>query len=137
MFYNAFSFYDQNTFLRYNATIDENEVGNSYDNYDATSATYAETLAYLAYRKSDSTTIFVNYSQYGITVETDPVDVEEEEEEEDTTETTTDGTNGWLLASSIAIVIAMVVAIVGMALRPVFKKINKAKARKVQEPKAK
>jgi hypothetical protein len=137
VFYNAFSFFDQDTFLRYNATIDENGVGNSYDDYDATSSTYADTLAYLAYRKTGSTTIFVDYSQYEMTVAVDVEEVEDEEEEEEETETPVDGTNALLLASSIAIVVAMLVAIVGMALRPVLKRAAKAKARNAQAPKVK
>ncbi len=136
VFYNAFSFYDQASFLRYNATIDENEVGNSYDEYDATS--HAETLAYLIYESENSTTIFVDWSQNDVTVTPDPVDVEDEEEDtDDEDETAGDETNPWLLASSIGIVAAMVIAIVGMALRPVLKKARKAKARKASEPKQK
>jgi hypothetical protein len=136
-FYNAFSFFDQNTFLRYNAEIDENGVGNSYDDYDATSSVFADTLAYLAYRKADDTTIFVDYSQYGITVAADMEEVEDEKPEEEPEEAPVDGTNALLLASSIAIVVAMVIAIVGMALRPVLKRASKAKARKAVQPKAK
>lgn len=138
VFYNAFSFFDQASFLRYNADIDENGVGNSYDNYDATSANYADTLAYLAYENDKGNTIFADWSQHDITVTPDPADTEEEEEEDTTDdETTGDETNPWLLASSIAIVVAMVIAIVGMALRPIFKKASKRKARKMSAPKAK
>ncbi len=133
--YNTFSFYDQASFLRYNATIDENAVGNSYDEYDATS--YTETMSYLIYEKDFTTTIFVDWSQNDVTVSPDPIEVEDEEEEETEDETTGDETNIWLLAGSIAIVVAMVIAIVGMALRPVLKKANRMKARKVKEPKKK
>lgn len=135
VFYNTFSFYDTASFLRYDATIDENGVGNSYDEYDAT--IYTETLAYLIYEQENATTIFADWSQNDVTVTPDPVDVEDEEEEDSTDDTTTgDETNPWLLGGSIAIVVAMLVAIVGMALRPVLKKANKMKARKAaKEPK--
>lgn len=134
VFYNAYSFYDQASFLRYDATLDENGVGNSYDEYDATSHT--ETLAYLIYEGDYSTTIFVDWSQNDVTVTPDPIDVEDEEDDTtDDEEATGEETNPWLLASSIAIVVAMVIAIVGMALRPVVKKANKAKIRKAKETK--
>ncbi|MBQ8320106.1 MAG: hypothetical protein IJX81_04430 [Clostridia bacterium] len=135
--YNAFSFFDQPTFLRYNATIDENEVGNSYDNYNATY--YTATLSYLFHETSEETFLFADWAANDVTVDPDPVEDDDDHDHDhdhDHEEAApTDGTNALLLAGSIAICVAMLVAIVGMALRPVFKKANRAKAKRAAAPK--
>ena len=149
LMYNAYSFYDDAKFLRYNADIDENEVENSYDDYDSTSESYSEILSYLYYEnaKNNSIAIFANYKQNDVTV---AVDVVEEEIEDTTTEEETDEAdlNLGMLISSLAVagVLVAVLIILGVrkaikwnkkraaaAARSYHKPVKKAKADKKNE----
>ena len=125
--YNAYSFYDDGKFLRYNADLDENEVGNSYDDYDSTSATYTEVLSYLFYQNDamNAVTIFANFTQNDVTV---AADVVEEEVEDNTTEdTTTEGETNWgLLISSLAVAGVLVAVLVMVGVRKFVKWGKKA-----------
>ena len=129
LMYNTYSFYDDSKFLRYDSTIDENGVGNSYDDYDSTSSSYTETIAYLEYENAEtnSIAIFANYSQNDVTV---PVDqVEDDSAEDTTTEEEAESETNWaLLISSLVVagVLILVLAILGF--RKVVKLSKKAKA---------
>lgn len=119
-FKSVYSFYDDSKFLRYNATADENDVGNSYENYLSSSQT--EGIAYLYNETDETRTVFADYSLTSATVSPDDADDDstddtEEEEEEDT--------NVWLLVSSIAIAAVLVLAVLSMILRKLWAKRRK------------
>ncbi len=111
-FESVFSFYDSAKYLRYDETLDELNVGNSYKSYDATS--YTESVVYL--ETADKYTVFADYSALETAVAKDVVEEETEEEE---TEEEENETNGWLLASSIAIAAVLLLAIVSLIIRKV------------------
>jgi hypothetical protein len=97
--------------------LDENAIGNSYDDYNSTDTAYAEVLSYLFYANDEmnAITVFANFTQNDVTVAADVVeeDVEEEKPEEETTE----GETNWgLLISSLAVagVLVAVLAMVGI-----------------------
>ena len=116
-FEGIFSFYDSAKYLRYDASLDENKVGNKYDEtYVAPEKT---SVAYL----KDGYKIFVNYNtlETAVTAEVTEDDSTTEDEE---TETTND-TNVWLLASSIAIATVLVFAVISLIVRKVVTKSRK------------
>ena len=126
--YNAYSFYDDGKFLRYNADLDENGIGNSYDDYNSTDAAYAEVLSYLFYANDDmdAITVFANFTQNDVIV---AADVVEEEVEEDNTnnDTTTEGETNWgLLISSLAVAGVLVAVLVMVGVRKFVKWGKKA-----------
>ncbi len=117
----VFSFYDTDTFLRYDAGADKNGVGNSYENY--LSSAYSEGVAYLKYTNTNVYETYVDYTYAETAV---AADVEEEETEDVTEETTTgEETNVWLLTSSIAIAAILVLAVISLIVRKVAVKIRK------------
>ena len=132
----VFSFYDGAKYLRYDESLDENKVGNSYDNYASyASATNDKKVAYLY--KETTTTAGVNYVTYAdfSTVETTvnaeiDDDTAIDEEEEESVET---ATNVWLLASSIIIAATLVLAVVSLIVRKLFAKSRKFRSTKPQK----
>ena len=138
LMYNAYSFYDDAKFLRYDSNLDENGVGNKYDDYDSTASTYAETLSYLYYENTDSNLIklFANYTQNEKTV---PVDVDPEDSTDDSTEeeeTPEDETNWGLLISSLAVAGVLVAVLVIIGVRKAVK-WSKKKAAAASRPRRK
>lgn len=128
--YYAYSFYDSPSFLRYDSTLDEDDVGNKYTSY--TPSSYAEGIAYLYYEDPNADpgstlyTMFVDYSFIDVSVTADSTD----DTTDDTTEETTSGdTNMWLFVSSLVIAIALVVAVVGLIIQKIVKKAHLKKAR--------
>ena len=119
LMYNAYSFYDDAKFLRYDSDLDENEIGNKYDDYNPTASTYAETMSYLYYENTEYNFIkvFANYTQNEKTVAVD-VDPEEDDDSSSTEEDTTseDDLNWGLLISSLAVagVLVAVLVLVGV-----------------------
>ncbi|MBQ8374567.1 MAG: hypothetical protein IJX98_03200 [Clostridia bacterium] len=128
VFYDAYSFFDDAKFLRYNAELDENGVGNSYDEaYDST--TYKETLSYLRQDTAKETSIFVDWAQTENTATADEPDTETDD---DTTEdtTTTDGSSmDWgLLISSLVVAGVLVLTLVLVLVRKIVKNVRKGRA---------
>ncbi len=125
--YNAYSFYDDGKFLRYNADLDENEIGNSYDDYDSTAPEYAEVLSYLFYENDDmnAVTVFANFTQNDINV---PMDVVVEDVEDDITDDTEpEGETNWgLLISSLAVAAVLVAVLATVGIRKFVKWGKKA-----------
>ncbi|MBQ2740623.1 MAG: hypothetical protein IJF39_03260 [Clostridia bacterium] len=136
--YNAYSFYDDAKFLRYDGSLDENKVGNKYDDYDSTSEEYAETLSYLYYENADYNLIkvFANFTQNEKNV---PVDVDPEEDETPSTpdeEVEPDETNWGLLISSLAVAGVLVAVLVIIGVRKTVK-WSKKKAAERSRPRRK
>ncbi len=120
-FESVFSYFDTASFLRYNKDLDENKIGNLYEeNY--TPSAQKEGIAYLKYEEDDYVTVFADYQYSEKTVTAS--EVEEEVEEEETEETEPE-TNVWLLASSLAIAGVLILAIVSILVRKVFLKNRK------------
>ena len=136
-FESAFSFYDSAKYLRYDETLDENKVGNSYDNYASySSASNASKVAYLYKATGNSYTTYADFSTVETTVNAE-VD-EDDSTTEDSTTTTESTTNVWLLASSIAIAGVLVLAVVSLVVRKIVQKSRKkrgVKPAKVSKPK--
>jgi hypothetical protein len=117
-FEGGFSFYDSNTFLRYDKDLDENEVGNSYESY--LSSSYSKTVSALRYTEGNVYEMYADYATLDVTV---AADVEEDDTTEDTEEETpASETNIWLLAGSIIIAGALILAVVSLIIRKVFMK---------------
>ena len=128
-FEGIFSFYDSAKYLRYDETLDENRVGNKYDE-----SYVAPTQTSVAYLK-DGYKLFADYA----TLETA---VSAEEEKDDTTDDTEDEedgepTNVWLLASSIAIAAVLVVAVASLIIRKAVVKARKNRGTVVKAKKNK
>ena len=131
--YNAYSFYDDAKFLRYNKDLDENGVENSYDDYDSTSDSYAEIISYFFYENTNYNTIsiFANYLQNDVTV---AVDIVEDETDTDTdtdddTDTSSDLDLGMLI-SSLAVAGVLVAVLVLVGVRKILKVKKAPKIRK-------
>ena len=133
-FEGAFSFYDSAKYLRYDESLDENKVGNSYDNFASySSASNAEKVAYLY--KETAGVSYVTYADFStaettVSAEADDDHDHDHEEEEEAPENTM---NVWLLASSIAIAAVLVLAVVSLILRKVVLKSRKAQAPKKEK----
>ena len=115
-FEGVFSFFDSAKFLRYDATLDTNGVGNSYDDYNSNDEKYAKDIAYLFYEDAGNKEIYVNYAVTDVTVAAD-VEESDDSSSNSTSATTPTDTNPWLLASSIAIAVVLVLAIVSIIVR--------------------
>lgn len=132
--YYAFSFYDTPAFLRYDSTLDENDVGNSYASYDATS--YPEGVIYLY---SVNTTDLPDQKQLKMFVDFSYIDVsvtpDSSSSSSDSGSTTTDDSesngNMWLFISSLVVAAALIVAVIGLAVQKILQKTHIKKARAV------
>jgi hypothetical protein len=137
-FENVFSWYDSDSYLRYNSNLDKNEYGNLY----AESYTYSNNesgIAYLQYTKDDEVRIFADYAFEDVTVT--PADRNESDDNTSAPEEDNDGaidsTNFFMLFSSIAIAAVLVFVIAAVAVRKILKKLGKLPVKKSVAPKAK
>ncbi len=128
--YSTYSFFDSPSFLRYDSTLDADEIGNAYTSYAA--STYSEGIPYLYYEDSKQSpnnplyTMFVDYSYIDVTVTADSTDDGGDDDTDDETES---DTNMWLFISSLVIAIALIVAVIGLAIQKIIKKAHLKKAR--------
>lgn len=128
-FENAFSFYDSAKYLRYNETIDENEVGNSYESYVSTD--YTSGVAYLKYSESLTYEAYADYALSEVTVTADATD------DDTTTDDTEDDhdhsdTNIALLASSLVVAGVLIIVIAIIIIRKIVAWSRKKKAAKAR-----
>ncbi len=131
-FKSVFSYFDTNSFLRYDASLDENGYGNLYEeNYTASANT--EGYAYLKYVDGTNYTVFADYQYSEKTVTASPI----EEDTDDSTEEeeTESEVNPWTLASSIAIAAVLILAIVSIVVRKAIVKSRKNRAHNVKSKK--
>ena len=123
----VYSFYDAKDFLRYDSTIDKNEVGDSYENY--VSSVYEAGTAYMTY-EDNVQLIKATFVDFNLSEQTVEADVEEEDVEEEQEETTTTSeTNMWLLISSIVIAVVLLLAVVSIIVRKFVEKARRKNAR--------
>ena len=140
--YYAFSFLDSAKFLRYDSSLDKDDIGNAYTSYDSTSDDYkfdpekkSDYVTYLAYGDAilgDEKMIFADYSKTDVSVTADTNDDNSGDDTAD--DTSASGMNGWLLASSIILAAVLLLAIVSIAVQRIVKKKNRAKAPKAAKP---
>lgn len=109
----VFSFYDSGKFLRYDETLNNNDVENAYDSYNSTS--YTASTAYLRYAEGN---VYELYADYATSETTVTVDAAEDEGDDDGDDDSDDGdTNVWMLISSIAVAAVLVVAVASLIIR--------------------
>ncbi len=124
-FSSVFSYFDTANYLRYNANLDENKIGNLYeDNY--TPSANAEGVAYLKYETESEYTVFADYQYSEKAVAASAVEDDSDDATEDTEEEPE--TNIWLLVSSLVIALVLLIVIVLVVARKVAKKLRKKKA---------
>ena len=116
-FDSVFSFYDNAKFLRYDETLDKNDVGNSYDNYLSSSKTAG--TAYLKYITDTVLELYADYQYAEDSVSVDPAEDVETDDNHDHSEETE--TNPWLLGSSIVIAAVLLFAVASLIIRKVVK----------------
>ncbi len=112
-FESVYSFYDTDAFLRYDELADENNVGDSYEDY--LSSAYNDGVAYLEYSNGKTYEFYTDYSLVDQTVSPDVEKDETEDEEDETTEI--DPASAWLLAGSIIIAVVLLGAVVSVIVR--------------------
>ena len=115
--YYTYTLYDSDTFEPYNEdTALEDETG-----YDYSITDFDETLAFFKYKSEDgeeiSYNVFVDYS--AIDQDIQKATVEDPEDSDDNDE---DPTDWWLYISSILLVVALLITLVGLLLREFLKK---------------
>ena len=125
-FESVFSYFDTNKFVRYDASLDSEEVGNLYDKKFVPSE-QTEGVAYLFYQDADgSYNVFADYSLTDKKVT--PAEKADDTAEDSSSEETVDnGANVWLLASSIAIAAVLLLAVASLAVRYIVKAVRKNK----------
>ncbi len=124
-FESVFSYFDTANFLRYNEELDENNIGNLYEaNYTASAS--AEGIAYLYKEEPNAYTFFADYQYSEKAVAASAADTDEDEDTSD--DTSDSGMNVWLLISSLAIAIVLLIAIASIILRKVIKNARKKRA---------
>lgn len=123
-FDSVFSFYDSAKFLRYNETIDENNVTNSYDDYLSSSKTAG--TAYLRYSGNNVLELYADYALSEDTVSPD-VDDSDSDDSTDTDTSTTNAADLWLLGGSIIIAAVLLFAVISLIVR---KAVHNARRKK-------
>ncbi len=132
-FESVFSYFDTASYLRYNASLDENNIGNLYEeNYVANEnkAGFAylkhETAANSAEQKEGKYTIFADYQYTEKTVTASEAD--KDDSTEDSSDDSTGETNVWLLASSLAVAGVLLLAIASIVIQKIVTKSRKKRA---------
>lgn len=121
-FESIFSYFDTDSYLRYNANLDERGYGNLYkDNYTPSEQTSG--VAYLKYEDADDLIILADYSYSEKTVTASEPDVDHDEDSSD--DETTEDMNIWLLASSLSIAAILVFVVISIAVRKIIKNSRK------------
>ncbi len=128
--YYTFSLYDSSAFIPFNGeTAAENQSGYSYNYSD-----YEESLAFLKLEDATdenniSMTAFIDYSVVDKDIEIIGAPVVDDDHDHDHGDETqpNDGTNAWLLAASIALVVAIFAAAIAIFLRDFIKKHKRKK----------
>ena len=122
--YYTYTFYDAKDYLRYDATTDEEELGDPYGSY--TQSSYTESIAWLkAGSPEEGTTLFLDYATADVTVEADDLTTDTDDGHDHDHDDGTTETNVWLIVSSGVLAFALVFAIVAIIVRRVSKKVGK------------
>ena len=124
-FENVFSWYDSDSYLRYNKSLDKKGYGNLY----ADSFVYSSKesgVAYLCYQEGNEVRILADYKYEDVTViPATPNDGSDNVSSPEDSTTTGDETNFFMLFSSIAIAAVLVFVIIAVIVRKLLKKFGK------------
>ena len=127
--YYTFTFYDSVSYLRYDASTDEEALGDPYGSYEQSA--YAEQIAWLRYDDTKGAqtgapahSIFIDYTATDVTVEADQLTSDDSDDEE-TTEPAGDVNVAMIISSGILAAV-LIVAIVVIGARR-FGKLQKKK----------
>lgn len=123
-FESVFSFFDSAKYLRYNETIDENEIGYSYESYLPSEQT--ESIAFLKYEGDNVYEVYADYALSEKTVTPDEKDDDTTTDDDDDHDHDSE-TNIWLLASSISVAVVLLIAVASIIIRKIAKDIRKKK----------
>ncbi len=122
--YYAYTLYDSESYVPFNSeTAKDGETG--YD-YSITDEISNEKLAYFTYtnKEMNSVSIFADYAAVQQKIEMNTAD----EDDDNTDDETTDNAGeAWLLASSIVLLVAILITLVSLLLKDAFKKRKRAK----------
>ncbi len=124
-FYGVFSYFDTANYLRYNANLDENKIGNLYeDNYTPTAN--EEGIAYLRRDTATLLEVFADYqySEKAVTASS----VEEDKPDDEVTADDDNETNVWLLVSSLSVAGILILVVLSIVIRKTAKKIRRKRA---------
>lgn len=117
--YYTFTYYDSPTYLRYDATRDEEKLGDPHGSYKQ--STYSEQLIALLYNEN---TLFLDYSAYNVSVPEDDLGGDDEDETPEENKGGSDA-NVWLLIASGSVAAALVFAIVAVIVQRAIKASRK------------
>lgn len=121
-FESIFSYFDTDSYLRYNASLDERGYGNLYkDNYTPSEQTSG--VAYLKYEDADDLIVLADYSYSEKTVTASEPDIDNDDDS--SSDSTGEETNVWLLASSLSIAGILVFVVISLAVRKIIKNSRK------------
>lgn len=119
-FYHAYSFYDSETYAPLTAAEAENYT------YDATSDDYAESIAFMTYNTDNSINVFADYSVVDKSITPTATDDDNNTDTDDgaTDDNNNDGANIWLYAASILLLVALLITLISIIARKVYKKLR-------------
>ncbi len=139
--YYTFTFYDSDSYLRYDETVDSEGLGNPY--YSYTQSSYEEQLVWLSYSEEATAgmdadrSFFLDYSANEVTVEREYPPTEDNTTDDDHTHEsdTEEPMNIWLLIASGSLAIVLLFAIGAVIVRRIWK--NRSKRTKIKAGKDK
>lgn len=125
--YYTYTFFDDPDFQRYDLSLDENEVGNSYVGYEQSA--YSEEITYFRSEEKVSESewtysMFLNYSPMDQTVEADTI--EEDTTEDEDNDWLTDP-NFWMMLSSIILAVVLILVLIVIATIRIVRNIRRKK----------
>ncbi len=133
--YHTFSFFDSDSFLRYDKSQDEDNSGNPWIDYKQSD--YDEGIAWLIYDTVGTENVsemFIDYSVAEVTVAEHVYDTDDDTStDDDDTATPAGDTNIWLIISSAVLAVVLIFAIVAVIVRRIYTKHNKGKIKVVKD----
>ncbi len=122
-YYYTYTLYDTASYFPFNEeTADDDETG-----YDYSIDDFSEQLAYFRYTDSDTNTytMFIDYSAVDQSIDRVANSTDDDDDEDEDSDT-----NIWLLASSIILVVALLITLIAMLVREIIRKVNIRRNRK-------
>ncbi|MDE5896361.1 MAG: hypothetical protein K2H43_00945, partial [Clostridia bacterium] len=117
------TFYDSRAYVRYDASLDEDGLGDPHGSYKQ--STYSEQLIALNYASGNTTAKFIDFSAYNVTVPEDDLGNTDDGNTDDSTASS--DTNVWLLISSGVMAGALVFVIIAVIVRRIVSAVKKNK----------
>ena len=127
--YYTFTFFDSNTYVRYDETMDEDELGNPWGSY--LQSNYSKQLVSLFYKNegeaASSYNFFLDYSAIEVTVTPDDLSVDDDTTTDDTHSRLDTDTNIFLLIASGGMAIVLLAVILILVIRRIIEAVGKKK----------